>query len=391
MGGLEARGRYHPRQIIENAILFLLLGLGLYLLVPKFIGERKMIGVIRHANFLLTPFAVAVEALSMLSVCFLYYELQKVGGGNLPFRRIALIYMSAYAFGHIVPGGNAGTVYLNYRELRREGLPRGLTVQILAAANIFYSAALIVLLIAGLLLSLVTWRFPIAYNIAALFIASGAVLFMAFCVFVLGRETFFNRIAGWMVKLVQRLGLFRDHREEALKTKVLGIRKYVYSLFTTCQALVRKGLYALGFWLMDMACLFIVFTAIGYPMNPGFIIISYTVADVVASLPVTPAGLGTFELSMGAILYAYGYPKEILAIAVLAFRFFSYWLCTFAGGICYIFLNLDRRYKMCPGKKGVMAGQAVSFDVDAGSLEPVKSGCYNLCDEGQKKTSRRKR
>ncbi len=100
---------------------------------------------------------------------------------------------------------------------------------------------------------------------------------------------------------------------------------------------------------MDMACLFIVFIAIGHPVNPGAVIIAYTVADVLGSLPLTPAGLGVFELSMGATLYAYGYPKEILATAVLGFRFFSYWLCTLAGGICYLVL-LAQRKREAPGK-----------------------------------------
>lgn len=68
-----------------------------------------------------------------------------------------------------------------------------------------------------------------------------------------------------------------------------------------------------------------------------------TFADIMGSFPLTPAGPGVFEVSLGTTLYAFGYPKEVLATAVLGFRFFSFWLCTLAGGACYLALRVVRR------------------------------------------------
>jgi uncharacterized protein (TIRG00374 family) len=330
-------------RLLENVVLLLFLGAGLYLLVPKLIGDKEMLSVVKNANLLMIPVALFIETLSMLSICRLYHEVLRLGGGSLPFSRMALIYMSAYAFGHVVPGGNAGTLYLNYRELRREDISTGLTVKTLGVSYIIYSAALIVLLIAGLLLSLATGRLPFTFDVTALAIAGGALLFMFLCVYALRRPLLLQRMASGVVRFAHRLRLLRNVDEEEAKDRAVEINRYLLSIFANRHNLLRTGFYGLGFWLMDIACLYTVFLAIGYPINPGILLLCYTIADIMGSLPLTPAGLGIFEVTLGATLYAFGYPKEILATAILGFRFFSFWLCTLAGGACYPMLLLSRR------------------------------------------------
>jgi uncharacterized protein (TIRG00374 family) len=338
--GAPRRGRW---SFLEGTILLILLGVGLYLLVPKFIGDKEMLAVVKNANFLLIPVALLLETLSMLSICRLYYEVLWLGGGNLSFSRMSLIYMSAYAFGHVVPGGNAGTLYLNYRELRREEISRGLTIKTLAVSYIMYSAAMIVMLVAGLLISFFTGRLPFTYNVTAISISGGAILFMAFCVYALWRPELMNRMIRGLLRGAHRLHLMRGADEEEVGERVAEINEYLLTIFADRRNLLHTGIYGLGFWLMDLACLYTVFLAIGYPINPGILLVCYTIADIMGSLPLTPAGLGVFEVTLGATLYAFGYPKEILATAILGFRFFSFWLCTLAGGACYPALLLARR------------------------------------------------
>ncbi len=343
LGGVKERSRYRRGEFVQNLVIILLLGIGLYLLVPRFIGEAEMLNVVRRADLTFIPLALAVETLSMLSVCFLYYRLQREGGARLSFRRTALIYMSAYAFGHVVPGGNAGTFYLNYVEMRRENLSRTLILKVLTAANIFYSAAMILILSMGLLFSALVAGLPSSYRLTALFISLGCLLFMLAFSLVIRREAFLERMACRFVRVLRKLGAWRSYEESAMVAQVMEMRGFIQGLLWERRSLLENGFYALGFWLMDMACLFVVFRAIGSPVNLGVVIIAYTIADILGSLPLTPAGLGVFEVAMGAVLYAYGYPRAMLATAILGFRFFSYWLCTAAGGVCYLFLRLDRR------------------------------------------------
>lgn len=342
----SAEGEAPPRggwRLAGNVFVLLWLGVGLYYLVPRFIGDQEMLGVVREADFLFVPVALAVETVSMLFICRLYYEVLRMGGGELSFPRVSLIYMSGYAFGHVVPGGNAGTLYVNYRELRREGVSRGLTVQTLGVSYVIYSAAMIVLLAGGLLLSLCSGRLPVTYDAAAIAIAAGAVLFMSLCVCVLRRPRVMHRMAVGLLRAAHALHVMRGVDEDEAGARVMEVNEYLLATFSNRRNLLRAGACGLGFWLMDLLCLYTVFTAIGHPVNPGILLVCYTIADIVGSLPLTPAGLGTFEVSLGATLYAFGYGKEILVPAILGFRFFSFWLCTLAGGICYVVLRLQRR------------------------------------------------
>jgi uncharacterized protein (TIRG00374 family) len=334
------RGGWH---LAGNIFILLWLGVGLYYLVPKFVGDQEMLDVVKSANFLLIPVALVIEALSMVFICRLYYEVLKMGGGGISFPRMSLIYMSAYAFGHVVPGGNAGTLYLNYREMRREGVSKGLTVKTLGVSYIVYSAALVVLLVAGLLLSLSGERLPTAYNIAAISIAAGAILFTCLCVYVARRPRIVQSIARGMLSAAHHMHIMRKVGEKETEERVMDLHGYLLDIFGNRGNLLRAGTYGLGFWIMDYLCLYVVFLAIGHPINPGILLVSYTIADIAGSLPLTPAGLGVFEVTLGATLYAFGYGAEILATGILGFRFFSFWLCTAAGGACYLVLRLQRR------------------------------------------------
>ncbi|OFW55447.1 MAG: hypothetical protein A2Y75_08940 [Candidatus Solincola sediminis] len=336
--------------MIRDIIILLLLGTGLYLLVPKFIGDREMLAVVKNANFLMIPVALAIETLSMLSICRLYYEVMKSGGGSLSFPRLSLIYMSAYAFGHVVPGGNAGTVYLNYREYRNEGVSRRLAAKTLVISNLAYSAGLIAMLVCGLLLTLATGRLPFSYNITAIVISSGSILFVLLCVYVLIRPDLLRRVAVALLHAIKAFHLLNAISDEEVESWVGDISDYVRSMFRDRRSLIRIGSCGIGFWFFDLACLYTVFVAIGHPINPGILMLSYTIADIVGSLPLTPAGLGVFEVSLGAILYGFGYPKEVLATAILGFRFFSFWLCTLAGGGCYLVLLTQRRKQKLGGE-----------------------------------------
>ncbi len=337
--------------LIEDILVVLALGAGMYLLVPKLLGDREMVAILTgHTNWLVIPLCLLVETISMASVCYLYYQVLYIGGESLSFGRTAKIYMSAYAFGHIVPGANAGTFYLNYRELRKEGIPRSSVIKTLAVSNIAYSAAMLALLIAGILLSLMTGRMPFTLNVSAIVVGGGSIIFVLICMYLYRRPALLVRMSTAVMRLVRRLGFAREIDFAAIPGQVEETRSYISSIVHSRRNLARTALPAISFWLFDLICLYIVFLGIGHPINPGILMVCYTLADVLASIPTTPAGLGVFEVTLGASLYAFGVPKEALAIGILGFRFFSFWLPIPAGGICYLLLRMDRRREGRNGK-----------------------------------------
>jgi len=344
------RHKFHWR-LLEDILVVLALGAGMYLLVPRFLGDREMVANLSsNTNYLKIPLCLVVETISMLSICYLYYQVLRIGGETLSFGRTAKIYMSAYAFGHIVPGANAGTFYLNYRELRNEGISRSSVIKTLAVSNIAYSASLLLLLVAGILLSLMTGRLPFTLNVSAIVIGGGSILFVLLCIFLYRRPALLVRMSAALMRLVRRMGFAREIDFDAIPGQVEETRSYISSIVHSRRNLARTAVPAVSFWLFDLICLYIVFLGIGHPINPGILMVCYIFADLLASIPTTPAGLGVFEVTLGASLYAFGVSKEALTIGILGFRFFSFWLPIPAGGICYLLLRMDRRREERNGK-----------------------------------------
>ncbi len=346
-------------RLFEDILVVLALGAGMYLLVPRLLGDHEMVAILTgHTNWLVIPLCLLVETISMLSICYLFYQVLLIGGETLSFGRTAKIYMSAYAFGHIVPGANAGTFYLNYRELRNEGVPRSTVVKTLAVSNITYSGAILLLFVAGILLSLVTGRMPFTLNVSAMAVGGGAILFVLLCIFLYRRPDLLMRMSAALMRLVRRMGFAKEVDFSAIPGQVEETRSYISSIVRSRRNLTRISVPAVSYWLFDLICLYIVFLAIGHPVNPGILMVCYTIADLLASIPTTPAGLGVFEVTLGASLYAFGVPKEALAIGILGFRFFSFWLPIPAGGICYLLLRMDRRREGRNGKIPTEANSA---------------------------------
>jgi uncharacterized protein (TIRG00374 family) len=59
---------------------------------------------------------------------------------------------------------------------------------------------------------------------------------------------------------------------------------------------------AIGYWAFDVLCPILMFEAMGVPASPLVLIVSYGVATTVATIPLTPGGIGLFETTMLATL-----------------------------------------------------------------------------------------
>lgn len=82
---------------------------------------------------------------------------------------------------------------------------------------------------------------------------------------------------------------------------------------------------ALGYWAFDVVCLIVMFYALGVVADPIVVLVAYGVSTTIAALPLTPGGIGIFEVSMLATLAVLGVGSEA-AIPILGYRLFNFWL-----------------------------------------------------------------
>jgi uncharacterized protein (TIRG00374 family) len=83
--------------------------------------------------------------------------------------------------------------------------------------------------------------------------------------------------------------------------------------------------------------------AVGASPDPGLVVLAFSAASVLTTVPVTPGGLGFVEAGLTGTLVLAGVSAAEAALATLAFRLVSYWLPTLFGvGALFLF---RARYK----------------------------------------------
>jgi glycosyltransferase 2 family protein len=128
---------------------------------------------------------------------------------------------------------------------------------------------------------------------------------------LLGGEGLRRRAKIWSAQLIARLGeVFRAARRQ---------------LAAQPTEAPKLAALALGYWAFDALCLILMFDALGVPADPFVLLVAYGVATAVAALPLTPGGIGIFEVTMLATLALLGVGSEA-AIPILGYRLFNFWL-----------------------------------------------------------------
>ena len=74
-------------------------------------------------------------------------------------------------------------------------------------------------------------------------------------------------------------------------------------------------------------------------MNPINLLVAFGLAGVLASIPITPGGLGVVETALPSLLVAFGAPWH-RGFAVLTYRLVQFWMPIPLGGLSYASLKL---------------------------------------------------
>ena len=106
-------------------------------------------------------------------------------------------------------------------------------------------------------------------------------------------------------------------------------------------------------WATEGLRFFFVVKALGYPgvdlgLSGAFFVA--LIGSLLTAVPLSPAGLGTVEIGVSAVLvYAYGVPKEVAATIVIVDRLISVFSIIVIGGILYVVSGKRRGAGLAPG------------------------------------------
>jgi uncharacterized protein (TIRG00374 family) len=252
--------------------------------------------------------------------------------------------MAGFAISHVVPGGTAPAGALAYRIFNELGVPKETNAFGLAAQGSGSAVILNIIFWIALVISIPLNGFNPLYGFAAL---AGVFLLLAFSgtIFLITRGQ--RRADAWIRAVARRVPSVKPDAVSALIGKIAA---RITLLITNRRTLWWAFTWATLNWLLDAGCLWVFLWSFGAVVSPVDLLVAYGLANVLAAIPLTPAGLGVVETVLITSLVGFGVSHSQAILAVLAYRLINFWLPIPLGGACYASLQWRRPTEAKPGK-----------------------------------------
>lgn len=303
-----------------------------YLVLPQIAGAGKAVNLLQHVNLAYVLLGVALEVAALLSYAMLTISI--LPKSSLGLWQVFRIDMSSLALSHVTPAGTAGGTGLSLRLLITKGVRATDAAFAIATQGIGSAVVLNIILWIALLVSIPIWGINSIYLTVTVI---GVLLIAVFCALVIAftrGEQHFTRLA---VKLFSKLPFLN----EARITEILGrISERIRDLLSDPPLLKKALAWAIANWLFDAASLWVFLAAFGRFENIDGLLVAYAIANVLAAIPVTPAGLGVVEAALTTSLVGFGTPRGIAILGVISYRLINFWLPIPGGALAYISLGI---------------------------------------------------
>ncbi|MFH0956638.1 MAG: lysylphosphatidylglycerol synthase transmembrane domain-containing protein [Candidatus Aenigmatarchaeota archaeon] len=160
-----------------------------------------------------------------------------------------------------------------------------------------------------------------------LIIASAVIPTMLTAYFVYNRSLFIS-VTGAMSKAI---GKIQSKSAGNIEKEALKFREMIKMSVKRKDILAKSLMISAAERLLEIAGLYVIFAALGYPISLQSCAIVTSVGIIAGNVPFLPGGLVLFESSSILALGALGVPVLTGTTAILILRFSNYWLMTFVG------------------------------------------------------------
>jgi uncharacterized protein (TIRG00374 family) len=302
-----------------------------YFVLPQFSSARNSLHLLASLNPLLVTIAVLFE----MAAIYAYVELTRsVLYPHAPGRfNLLRVNLAGLAISHVVPGGTAPAGALSYRIFSELGVPKETSAFGLAVQGSGSAVVLNMIFWLALVVSIPLRGFNPAYGFAAL---AGVFLLAAFFGTILLITRGQRWAANWLRFVAGHVPAVDPEKVTALLAKVAD---RITMLVNNRRTLWAAFMWAALNWLFDAACLWVFIWSFGNVISPIDLLVAYGLANVLAAIPITPAGLGVIEGVLITTLYGFGVPHSEAILAVLAYRLVNFWIPIPIGGVAYASLQ----------------------------------------------------
>jgi uncharacterized protein (TIRG00374 family) len=320
----------------RGIILFALVLVVEYLVVPELVGASKDLGLLGRVDAVWLVAGLVLEGLSLFCYGLLTQAMLPPGSFNPGLSRLFRIDLAAAAVAHVIPAGTLGSAGIGYRLFTAEGIKGSDAGVMMASKGLGSTVVLNVLLWLSLVVSIPLAGFhPIYVTVAII----GAVLLLAIAALAIGITRGAGRASRILHAVGDRIpGLSGDRLERGMLDTAASLTALARNRRTMVMSLTWASLN----WLLDAASLWCFVAAFGRLVNPVELFAAYGIANVAGALPITPAGLGVVDSLAPLLLVSFGVTRSVATLGVLGWRLVNFWLPIPAGAAAYVSLKVPR-------------------------------------------------
>ncbi len=301
-------------------------------IVPGFGDALSKLGEVEPMWLFL---GIALEFAALLCYSMLTHVALGQDSDKVRIFTLFRIQLSTRSLGSLVPGGSAASNALGFRLMTLAGANGRDAGFALATAGVGSAVVLNLILWVALIISIPGRGVNAFYGTAAIF---GVIVMLLAGGVVLGlvdHEGRAERVTRWFARKMRfdqdKAGEVAVHLGERLR----GLANE--------PGLLRKVLsWSLLNWFLDIAALFVFIRAFGGSVDVIGLVVSFCLANIFASIPITPGGLGIVEGIYIPSLVGFGLTTTTATVSVLSYRLVQFWLPMLVGGVCYVSLRFGR-------------------------------------------------
>jgi uncharacterized protein (TIRG00374 family) len=325
-------------KIIINIVTIGALGILFYITWPQIQEGLREIG---GAKWSIIALMIPLQIFNFYAVGMIYFSyLDNHKYKKITKKNMLKVALELNFVNNVFPsGGVAGFTYLGYR-FKHYDIPvaRTTLAQTLRFALTFLS--FIILLFIGLFML----SFGESINGVTLFIGLTIAFITLFGtalgVFIVSDQKRITAFTAFLPKLIN--GIFKLFNRRKDTINVANIERLFIDLHKDYAELMRDGkrlknpfLWALAVNVSEVLTIYLAYLALGHAVNPGAVILAYSVASFAGLISILPGGIGVYEALMTTTLTAAGVPKELALSATLIYRIFTMLVFVPIGFVLY--------------------------------------------------------
>jgi len=330
------------RRIVLRALLLAVTGISLYLLAPSLLEVLSSWDELAdlHPAFLLL--CLVSEAASFVCLWFLL----RIALDTTEWFSVATSQLASNAFSKIVPGGGPAGAALQFRMLSTAGFETGSSASAVTAVTLLMTAlpfAMPVLALPAILTGT-----PVDRGLAqAAWLGVAVFVVLALVAGLLLTTDRLLRAAGALAQRLRNALLRHRPPLTELPDRLVRERNVIRQVLGDHLGSALAA--AFGRVVFDYAALLVAVRAVDPDPRPSLVLLAYVANVALASIPITPGGLGFVEAGLTATLTLAGVPAAGAVVATLAYRLASYWIPLLAGAVAYPWFSRRFRTRAAAG------------------------------------------